>query len=306
MDFSGAVLNRPWTLTAERFHSMVKLARATSLAAGAPSAALRRAAIAQGNRPGSARIAVLPLLGTLSQRLHPMDFFGETSLEAFGATFNQVLADPSIETIVIEVDSPGGSVYGVAELAALIFAARGKKRIVAIANTLAASAAYWVGSAAGELSCTPTGEVGSIGVLAVHEEFARAEDAAGLKVTLISAGKYKTEGNEHEPLGDTARAALQARVNAYYGMFVRAVARHRGVSQAGVVEGFGEGRVVGASDALKMGMVDRVETKDEMLKRLAMSPARATIPRARAENFGIEKERAAHLRLRDALARGGP
>ena len=73
-----------------------------------------------------------------------------------------------------------------------------------------------------------------------------------------------------------------------------------------VVEGFGEGRVVGASDALKMGMVDRVETKDEMLKRLAMSPARATIPRARAENFGIEKERAAHLRLRDALARGGP
>jgi signal peptide peptidase SppA len=305
MDFSGAVLNRPWAVTADGFHAMIEMARATP-SAGPPSATLQRSAIAQGSRPSSFRIAVLPLFGFLAQRTNPLDFIGDTSLERFGAIFGQVLADPSIESIVIEIDSPGGSVYGAEELAAAIFAARGKKRIVAIANSLAASAAYWIGSAAGELSCTPTGEVGSIGILAVHEDWSRAENTAGLNVTLISAGKYKTEGNEHEPLGETARAALQDRVAKYYGMFVRAVAKHRGVGQADVYQGFGEGRVVNAADAFDLGMVDRIETMDELLTRLATSPARATIPRARAENFGIEKERAAHLRLRDALARGGP
>src|SRR5208283_803764 len=117
------------------------------------------------------------------------------------------------------------------------------------ADSLAASAAYWIGSAAGELSVSPSGEVGSIGILSVHADYSRAEDAAGVGVTIVSSGKYKTEGNEHEPLGDTARAALQDRVSAYGRMFIRAVARNRGASFADVHDGYGEGRVVGASDA---------------------------------------------------------
>jgi ClpP class serine protease len=111
--------------------------------------------------------------------------------------------------------------------------------------------------------------VGSIGVVAIHEDFSQAEDDAGVDVTLISAGKYKTDGNEHEPLSNTARAALQDRVSSYHRMFVRAVARHRRASFADVYDGFGEGRTVGASDALKMGMVDRIETMDELLARIS-------------------------------------
>ena len=86
--------------------------------------------------------------------------------EAFGAAFDRAAADSSIGAIVLNIDSPGGSVYGVEELADKIYKARGTKPVYAVANSLAASAAYWIGSAASQLYVTPSGEVGSIGVLA--------------------------------------------------------------------------------------------------------------------------------------------
>jgi signal peptide peptidase SppA len=197
-------------------------------------------------------------------------------------------------------------VVGAEELGAQIFAARGKKPIAAIANSLAASGAYWICSAARELSVTPSGQVGSIGIMAVHEDWSRAYEAAGITPTIISAGKYKTEGNEFEPLDDTARAALQDSVSSYHRMFLRSVARNRGVSFADVHDGFGEGRVVSAGDALKLGMVDRVETIDELLARLASTPTSTAISRASAaSDYGMHEVRAARARLRDAMARAG-
>jgi signal peptide peptidase SppA len=295
MDFRRSLFNRPWAIRPEAF---------SGIAAGLPPMAALRRRAAFGDATTSSRIAVLPLLGTISRRGSFWDFPGDTSLEQFAAVFKQVLGDPSIDAIVIEVDSPGGTVYGVDELAAQIFAARARKRIAAIANAEASSAAYWIGSAAGELSVAPSGQVGSIGIVAMHLDESRAEDLAGVNVTMISAGKYKTEANEHEPLGDTARAALQGRVFQYHRMFVRAVARNRGVSFADVHDGFGEGRVVGAEDALKLGMVDRIETMDDLLTRLASTPASPRAPRAAAaSDYGINEARAARARLRDALKR---
>jgi ClpP class serine protease len=95
-----------------------------------------------------------------------------------------------------------------------------------------------------------------------------ALDKEGVKVSLISKGKYKTEGNPYEPLTDEGRAAIQERVNEYYDAFVNAVARNRGVKPTSVRNGYGEGRVVGASQALEMGMVDRIGTLDETVNRL--------------------------------------
>jgi len=171
--------------------------------------------------------------------------------------------------VVLDVDSPGGAVNGVEELADEMLRARGQKPVVAVANTLAASAAYWIATAADEVVVTPSGEVGSIGVFAVHEDFSAALEAAGIRVSLVSAGKYKMEGNPYEPLGDEGRAALQERVDDYYGMFVGAVARGRGVAAKDVREGFGQGRLVGARQAVELGMADRVATLDETLDRVA-------------------------------------
>lgn len=241
-------------------------------------------------------VAVLSLFGIVAQRMNMMDQVsgpGGTSTEQFAAAFRQAVADPNVKAIVLNIDSPGGSVYGVAELASLIReqVAKGDKPVVAQVNSLAASAAYWIASAAGEIVVTPGGEVGSIGVYTVHEDISAAAEQKGVKVTYISAGDFKVEANPFQPLADEARAAIQKRVDEYYSMFVDAVARGRSaalgrsVSRDEVRQGFGRGRVVGAKEAVKEGMADRVATLDETLRRFGAS--RGAPAPAQAEDDGM-------------------
>ncbi len=214
-------------------------------------------------------VAVLPIYGPISHRETLWSqIFGGTSTQRFSAMLQQAISDPSVGSIVLDVDSPGGAIDGVDELSAEIYRARGKKKMVAIANTIAASAAYWIASAADEIVITRSGMVGSIGVFCTHADISEALDRSGIKVTTISAGKYKTEGNECEPLSDQARASIQGMVNGFYDMFVAGVARNRGASQAAVRDGYGQGRMVAAQDAVKMRMADRVATIDDTLGRL--------------------------------------
>jgi len=216
-------------------------------------------------------IAVLPLYGVITQRGNMIDNVsgpGCTSTEQFSAALRQLVADDSVGQIVIDIDSPGGSVYGVAELAEEIFQARSQKPIVAIANSLAASAAYWVGSSASEFYVTPGGEVGSIGVWQAHQDMSKALDDAGIKTTLICAGAYKVEGHPYGPLDMEAQAFMQSRVNDYYQSFAQSVARGRNVSAGAVISGMGQGRVLGADAALQQNMVDGVATFDEVLAKI--------------------------------------
>jgi len=224
-----------------------------------------------GASPASSAIAVLNVFGVISQRMAMMDDLsggGGASTEQIAKLFRRAVKDPAVKAIVLNVDSPGGGVYGVRELADEIFAARDQKPVVAVANSLMASAAYWLGASASEVSVTPGGEVGSIGVFSAHEDLSKALDVEGVKVTLISAGRFKTEANPYEPLSDEARAAIQASVDDYYDAFVKAVARGRGVAPSKVRSGYGQGRVLPADRARSEGMVDRVETLDEAVARM--------------------------------------
>lgn len=213
-------------------------------------------------------VAVLPLRGVIANRMNMMsDISGGTSSEGFGRMFDAAVADDGVKAIVIDVDSPGGVVSGTDELSSKIFAARGKKPIVAHVNAMAASAAYWIATAADEMALSPSAEVGSIGVVGVHDDISAALEKAGVKKTIISAGKYKAEGAPFMPLGEEALAHRQERVNAYYDQFVRAVARNRGASLSAVRDGFGQGRMVMAADAVAAGMADRIATLDETIAR---------------------------------------
>jgi signal peptide peptidase SppA len=215
------------------------------------------------------KVAILPLFGTIFPRANLMtNTSGATSAEIYGQQFDELVQDPEVSAIILDVDSPGGHVEGIPDLSRKIYEARNKKPVVAVANHLMASAAYWVGSAASEVVMTSTGLVGSIGVWSAHDDGSGALAKSGIKRTLISAGKYKMEGNPWEPLTEEARTAIQFSVDEAYKLFTRDVARNRGVNVAEVRNGFGEGRVVGAEPALKMGMVDRIGTLEETLQRL--------------------------------------
>jgi ClpP class serine protease len=145
----------------------------------------------QGNK-----IAVLPIHGTISHRMNMVnDISGGVSTESLGKEFTSLVDNPEIGTIVLDIDSPGGSVAGIEELGNQIFQARDKVRIVASANSLAASAAYWLGSQAHEFTVTPSGEVGSIGVIAVHESVFKVKEKEGKDITIIKAGKFKADNS---------------------------------------------------------------------------------------------------------------
>ena len=221
------------------------------------------------NRPSKAtagKVAVLPMFGLISPRLSEMDeSSGGLSLERFSKVFREQVNDPGVKAIILNIDSPGGNAAGVAEFADEVFAARKEKHIVAIANHMAASAAFWIASSADDLVVSTSGEVGSIGVFMAHTEISELEKMMGVKTTLISSGKFKTEGNPFEPLTPEALEHFQGIADNVFGMFVSAVARGRGVSAAKVKRDFGEGRMALAEDAVTRGMADRVATLDKVL-----------------------------------------
>lgn len=216
-------------------------------------------------------IAVIPLFGVIAQRASSMDqSSGFASLEQFMTNFREAVNDDGIGTIVLQIDSPGGSVDGIAEATDEIFAARDKKRLIAVADPMACSAAYSLASACHEVVVGPSGVLGSVGVIAVHAEFSKAEEAGGIAVNVITAGRYKGEGNPHEPLSDTARGHIQEAVDDYYGLFVDAVARNRGATPDAVQKGYGQGRALTAKRAVKAQLADRVATLDEVLAELGV------------------------------------
>jgi len=216
----------------------------------------------QAPSPGS--VAVLPLWGVMVPHAGMMtDFSGGTAMDTWMEDFRTLVNDPSISTIVLDIDSPGGAVSFVPEAAAEV--RKSKKRVVAVANPEAGSAAYWIASAADELFVPVSGQVGSIGVLAEHTDTSRMDEQEGVTRTLVTAGEYK--GEQWGPLSDEARAAIQYKVDQYYSMFVADVAKGRNVT-AGVVEKtYGQGRMLTARDALAVGMVDRIGTLDDAISR---------------------------------------
>jgi len=229
---------------------------------------------------GQKTIRVLRLMGTILPRGNMMADIsgpGAANLVAFQRAFRQAAEDSGTSAIVIEIDSPGGQIDLVPETAAMIRAARRADRpIVAVANTLAASAAYWIASAADELVVTPSGTVGSIGVYMLHRDVSAALQAQGIAPTFIFEGARKVEGNPFEPLDDAARKALQADVRSAYEAFTKDVAKARGVPVSVVradpetsERHMGGGRAYGAQEAVRLGMADRVATLDETIQRLA-------------------------------------
>jgi signal peptide peptidase SppA len=217
-------------------------------------------------------VAYLGLYGILT---HRPTWYGGTALQDFVAGV-QLLERSEAQTVLVDVDSPGGSVFGVEEAADALHRLRQAKRVIAVANMQAGSAAYWIASQATELVASPSAALGSIGVWMAHVDTSGAQAKAGLAVTLVAAGKYKTEGNPFEPLSGEGRAAWQRDVDHYYGGFVDAVARGRGVSAAAVRAGFGQGRMLPAQVAVRERLADRIESFDATARRVLSSTSDKT------------------------------
>lgn len=266
-----AFTEQPWAITQSKLMLLEEVV-ARHVSGEKLDADAVQARIHGGQRPEkrlSGSVAVLPLFGTIFPRANMMtEVSGATSAEQMRTEFRSLLNDPQVSAIVLDVDSPGGAVRGVPELANEIYQARGVKPVVAVANHYMASAAYWIGSAADELVVTPSGEVGSIGVFAVHQDMSKSLEQDGVKMTVIKRGRYKAEGNPYEPLTEEARESIQSLVDETYEAFVQAVGLHRAADVEIVRNAYGEGRMVSAKRAVSLGMADRVATLDDVIADL--------------------------------------
>jgi signal peptide peptidase SppA len=241
--------------------------------------------------PSGGAIAVIPIKGVIAPRMNMFsEISGGATFEALGQQVEDAARDPNVKTIVLDVDSPGGNVAGATVFHQQVAAANKQKPVIGQVQYTGASAAYWALAACEEIVAAPESLVGSIGVFALHDAIGEALARRGIKREVMSAGKYKAEGVDGGALSPEARAHVQGLIDGAYGRFVGDVARGRGVTPAAVRDGFGEGRVVDAEQALALGMIDRIATLQDTLARVASSPSGALRAAAHASSAVTDQE----------------
>lgn len=214
-------------------------------------------------------IAVLSLNGVLDHRMSLwMAFMGGTSTADFASAFDAAMDDEAVKSVLVDINSPGGSYAGTPEAAARIYKRRGEKPVIGISDTMSASAAYWIGSAVDRLFVTPSGDVGSVGVFSLHEDWSAALANEGIKISVMRVPEFKAEGTPYEPATEDFVKHEMGQLGRIYGEFVDAVAKQRGASVSTVRETYGKGRVVDAKQAVSLGMADGVATFEQVLSRM--------------------------------------
>ncbi len=206
-------------------------------------------------------IGHLPVLGPLVQRGDWLTgLFGIASYDEIAAAAEAAFTDPGTRAVLMEIDSPGGEVSGLFDLVDRLTTLKAEtgKPLWAIAREQALSAAYLVGAVADRLFVTQTGEVGSVGVIAVHVDQSAHDQAEGRQYTLIHTGAKKVDGNPHIPLSPEALASIQGDVDDLYVRLVARVARARGMNAESIAAT--EAAIFRGQNAVAAGLADGIAT----------------------------------------------
>lgn len=215
-------------------------------------------------------VAIIPVSGSISKSTGFLSFlFGGASINRIRADIEAAMDDRRVRALVLNVDSPGGRVPGVSELADFIYDAREQKPVVTFSDGNITSAATWIGSAANQKIISPTAQDGSIGVMVMHVDFSKLDERIGIKTTYITAGKYKAIGNDAEPLSDEARKMIEDRLSRTYDVFINDIARFRDADEDTVRQDMAEGRVFVGQQAVDAGLSDRLGSLEDAVAAAA-------------------------------------
>jgi signal peptide peptidase SppA len=226
-----------------------------------------RAASAERGYDVVAGVAVVPIEGTLVQKLGTLrPSSGMTGYDGIRQNLLTALADPQVRALLLDIDSPGGEVAGCFDLADTIFACRGDKPIWAVLDESAYSAAYALASAADRVVVPRTGGTGSIGVMALRIDFTKALAADGIKVAIVASGARKADGHPAKALSGEELDAIQRDVDASAAIFFDTVARHRALA-ANAVRALQAATFQGAA-GVAAGLADDVLPPDAAFRAL--------------------------------------
>ena len=209
-------------------------------------------------------VAILPVIGPIFPRANLLTMSGGSSIQSLAYDFNVALESKAVESIILNIDSPGGEITGVNEFADMIYAARGKKTIIAYVYGLGASAAYWIASSASEIVLSSTAEVGSIGVVAGYTDRRKEDERKGIQqIEIVSSqSPYKRP----DPTTTGGRSQIQAIVDQMADVFINAVARNREVQSEEVLENYGQGKMFVGEDAVQRGLADRIGSLEILIQ----------------------------------------
>lgn len=197
------------------------------------------------------------------------EVYGMTGYPEIRDAMLAAAADQSVKEILLDIDSGGGAVSGVSDTANLIRLVNDHvKPVTAFTDGTMASAAYWLGCAAGSVYAGRTAVVGSIGVLSTHKEYSQMYKEAGIGVTVVRAGKYKALANSVEPLSAEGRKQIQQVVDAAYTVFVEHVSAMRGQPYAYTDETMAQGQEFVGEASVKCGLVDGIKTFDDLISEM--------------------------------------
>jgi len=255
----------PWAITETALHTILEVAARENEAPEAVAAKLGRQLQNSYNATERDGVAIIPVTGPLFRYANIFTAIsGASSYELIARDFMSALENPQITSIILDIDSPGGEVNGVSELASMIFEARGTKPIIAYASGDAASGAYWIASAADEIVVSETSALGSIGVVGIYRGKSAKESAETVEI-VSSQSPHK----RLDPMSDDGRAKLQTRIDSMADVFVSTIARNRSVTADHVLEHYGGGDVMIGAHAVNASLADRIGSLERLITELS-------------------------------------
>lgn len=214
-------------------------------------------------------VAIVPIQGSMMAKESWLSrVFGIMAYDTIGNIMAEIVKDGGVDTVVLDIDSPGGEAKGLDAATEGIQAAE-EAGITVVSHTAGqmASAAYWIGSAASVVAASETAEVGSVGVIGVHGEASERNKKEGVTYTVLRKGEEKALASPYEKLSDKARNQIEESMERKYDQFVGAVSQHRGLPSEFVKEKIASGRVFASSEALELGMIDEVIAYNDLVSR---------------------------------------
>ena len=259
-----AISREPWCITPSALQTIIEIAnRETNLEA--VEARLGRPL--ENTRTVSTRgnVAVIPVTGAIIRYANVFtSISGGTALSILAQDFAEAVSNENIDTILLNIDSPGGQASGIAEFADMIRASN--KRVVAYVGNQCASAGYWIASSADEIIANKSAMVGSIGVVYALTDRSEADKKDG--VTHIDIVSHVSPKKRPDISSKEGQGQIQAWADKLGDLFIGAVADFRGVSVEKVLGDFGQGDMLIAEDALKAGMIDRLGDFESLIEEI--------------------------------------
>lgn len=212
-------------------------------------------------------IAIMHIDGALTYRSNMWKaLFGVDTYDSIANAFREIVADNSVKGIVLSIDSPGGLLSGVSDVAELIFKARGSKELGIYAHSAGrvCSAAYWIASACEKVLLSSVGEAGSIGVQCVIDN---GNSADGKSNTTILRSSLSPNKNL-DPTTPAGRSALEKNIDAAAKVFLETVSSYRGTTYENVLDNYGQGATFIGQDAVDAGLADGIESLDSLVEKM--------------------------------------